>query len=69
MTARSPKTSTSAVGVLDTFASVHYTENRLHRLRQTPLEKVLQHRGAHGREFSVELASHMPKGYLRPSLL
>ena len=32
----------------DTFASVHHTENRFID-PQSPLEKVLQHRGAHPR--------------------
>ena len=47
----------------DTFASVHYTENRLIDA-QTPLEKVLQHRGAHARVF--RRTQPYAQGHLRP---
>ena len=46
----------------DTFASVHYTENRLIDA-QASLEKVLQHRGAHPRVF--RRAQPYTQGHLR----
>ena len=46
----------------DPFASVHYAENRFVD-PQSPLEKVLQHRGAHPRVF--RRAQPYTQGHLR----
>ena len=59
MTARSPKTSTSALR--DTFAFVHYTEHRL--IDAQPRSRRSCNIAVHTREFSVE-PSHGSRGHL-----